>query len=122
MKKWSTARLLAELRRTLLSDDLVLSLGGLRPNISATIAWPSNEPVVLKVDPAQAGIITCVIHELLHLVLIKDLEPFDDTELEEPIIEAIEATLYSSLTSRQHGWWRKAIKSKLEAKHGGSDS
>ena len=77
------------------------------------VTWQTGEPIFIKVDPHQDGIITCVIHELLHIALFQTLVAFNDGDLEEPIIEAIEHYLYQSLTPRQHRWWRQAIHQKL---------
>lgn len=114
--RWSTSSLLRKLRSILRSERLVIKLSPLN-NAAAEIKWDSDAPIVVKVDPDQDGIITCVIHELLHFALSDCLGPFDGTDLEEPIILALERHLYSSLTPRQLSGWRRAIRRKLDGKH-----
>lgn len=113
--KWSQARLLRKLRKLLQHPDLTIKLRALHPHNSAAVTWGSSEPTIIKVDPTQDGIITCVLHELLHIALLESLDRFTDTDLEETIIEALERRLYYSLTVRQHKWWRQAIHKKLQA-------
>jgi hypothetical protein len=115
--KWSRSKLLKKCQSILRSPNLRITQAHFQPNICATVTWGSGEPTIIKVDPAQDGIITCVIHELLHIALANDLKAFDDTDLEEPIIEMLESILYQSLTSRQHKWWRRIITTKLGEHH-----
>src|SRR5262245_57804085 len=96
--KWSRSMLLRTLRTLIRDPRLTLLLSQLKPDNSATVQWGSHEPTIIKVDAHQSGIITCVLHELIHVALRSVLEPFDNTDLEEPIVEAIEAHLYQSLT------------------------
>ena len=78
---------------------------------SAEVEWESGGKAKVKVDTDDVGLRPGVIHELLHVVLDKDLEVFD-SEIEEKIILALEKALDVNISKskRRIAWWRKNLK------------
>lgn len=82
---------------------------------SAEVEW--TEPrgrVRVGVDHHEVTIRAGTLHELLHVVLDKELEPFDEA-LSEAVVLAFEEAIDRriSLSTRRKAWWRKAINGKL---------
>lgn len=58
----------------------------------------------------------CYIHELLHVLLERDLRARFVYDLEEPMVEALEDLIYQrgiALRPRKMNWWRRALRAKL---------
>lgn len=68
-----------------------------------------GKPPMILVDPMDAGFINIVVHELIHLVYEKELAVWG--KLEEPVVEALEASLVSFInqSERRVNWWRNRI-------------
>jgi hypothetical protein len=101
--------------RKVLVERSSLRLKALPLSRSADCEWvePGGH-ARMRVDPHQTGLLTGVVHELLHVALSETLAAFDE-DLSEEIICALEVRLTTriSLSKRRVAWWRKAITGKL---------
>jgi hypothetical protein len=108
------------LRETLAQETVKVEASSFSPqDCSAEVVyeWKGKTlHAVLKLDHAQEGAVTCVLHELLHAHLDDDLEPLLGEELAEFAIAGIEDGLLRGLKKRARAYegWRKAIIRKVE--------
>lgn len=91
------------------------------PVAAAEASWVGDGPVQTALDPFSVSHLAGVLHELLHIVLEQELEPFAEygprmkREPAEIAIDAWEAALVNEVLAspRRKAWWRAAIRGKL---------
>jgi hypothetical protein len=114
---WSRGRLYHALKTALLRKDVRLRLRHLKTEAGYISINDHRRPHKIALDPYQIGVISGVLHELLHFVVGPRLEPLFNRELEERFV--VDLTTYFSshvLNSiNETEWWRAAIERKLKA-------
>ena len=87
----------------------------------AEVEWEENGPIKAAIDPFAVGHLVGILHELMHIVLEKELAPFAEygpkrkQEPAEIALVAWELVLSKEIfgSPRRKAWWRKAINGKL---------
>ena len=114
--RWTLRALESALRNVAKSARVEVSVRK-HDDCSAESHWREDgSDLFISIDPERAGQVRCFVHELLHYVLQKDLMARFTYELEEEMIEALEARIYQrgiALNKRKMDWWRRALRAKL---------
>lgn len=112
MSRWTLLKLERALRKALLSKDVVLRPSDPYP-ASADVLLTAGKAHV-RIDKFSIGLVRGAVHELLHYVLQREMEAWDE-ELEETHIEALEEKLMDWIpkSKARWYWWRNAVKRKL---------
>lgn len=112
MKPWTTDSLERACRRVLLERASV-AVGPVSRDLAADIEWTEGGRAKIRVDGHELGLRPATIHELLHLVLDKAMESFDEP-LAEEIVLAFEKRLDAriALSRRRSAWWGKTLRRK----------
>lgn len=121
MGRWNRQTLLAACEAVLQRDDVRLVRGkATTDNVTAHFDADVREDgaicnIVITVDPDQGGLIECVLHELLHIVLDQTINASFNSTLEERMIKALEQELFVKTINKGHlRRWRKLVNEKLE--------
>jgi len=114
--RWTQRRLEAALRKLATSGRVSVSVRK-HDDCSAEAHWREDgQDVFISIDPERAGQVRCFVHELLHHVLQADLMARFHYDLEEEMIEALEARIYQrgiAQNRRRMDWWRRALRACL---------
>lgn len=73
--------------------------------------------IKIRADVDRDGLIPCVIHELIHIVLEKEFALWGvDNNIEEAMASGLEDMIWNEIKDnhRRVNWWRKAINAKLK--------
>ena len=75
----------------------------------------NNHPHLILLDPLRGALMDSLIHELVHVVYLREVEMWG--QLEEAVVEAIEEGIvrYINRSRGRVEWWRKQIDAALEA-------
>lgn len=119
-KPWTLASIERACRKVFV-ERTRLKLRGVPGCASAMASWVGDGTVTLTIDNFQVSQISGVIHELLHVVLEEEMEPFEEygakmkREPAELSIDAWETALVNEILAspRRKAWWRRAIRGKL---------
>ena len=117
-RRWTLRRLRSRLRALVVSQNVFITVRRLdSTDCSAEAYWKEEGgDVFITVDHDQEGRVTCVIHELLHFLLAKDLNGHFSGEVEEHMIQGLERGCFEWVRSdkKRFEWWRRAISAKLD--------
>ena len=120
--KWNRLTLLESCEELLRRDDLVIKWATVNEkNTTAHFVADVNpegwlENIVITVDPAQGGLIECVLHECLHIVLQHHVADHFNSMLEEEIVKALERNLWTKgiANAGKVRLWKRLIKAKIQ--------
>jgi Zn-dependent peptidase ImmA (M78 family) len=116
LSRWTPSSLEKALKELAVSPKVSVTLKQ-HNDCSAESSWyEAKGDIFMTIDPERAGRVRCFIHELLHVVLEKDLMQRFTYPLEEEMVESLEALLYQrgiALSPRKMNWWRRALRAKL---------
>jgi hypothetical protein len=117
MKKWTRARLKKRLKELIQTPDLVIYQRPLIGSV-ATSTWNRRQKelaITIFADSHQDGLVASVVHELIHIALEREMEPFTD-QVEEWLVTGVEEKLYKHIhdSVSQMAWWRKHIEARIK--------
>lgn len=114
--RWTRRSLERALRELAASDRVTVSIAK-HDDCSAESHWREDgRDIFVSIDPERGGAVRCFVHELLHYVLQHDLMDRFVYELEEEMVEALEALIYQrgiAQNARKMDWWRRALRARL---------
>lgn len=118
LARWNRASLLKACEQLLGRADLQIRLKPVQePDTAGFTADYRNgeiQNILITVDLAQGGLIESVLHELLHIVLDREVNQRFNLPLEEAMIKALEKQLFTKAIKKGAlARWRRLIRAKL---------
>lgn len=115
IKTVGRTQLIARLKKLIQSPETKIIIKKINSvEYEAVVFWQGKH-ISIKVDNYQTGLVTAIIHELLHIEIEEAITYFS-LDLQEVIIAALENTLMSDVgkSTIKMDWWKTAIQKKIE--------
>lgn len=115
---WTRAKLKKAIKRLITQPNVIIRRFPLKKNLAQS-TWErkrnGNVIITIYVDEHQVGLVSSVIHELLHIAAEHELKLFDN-EIEEWTVNGWETGLYKHIENSpsQLAWWRREIERRLK--------
>lgn len=113
--KWTRASLKRAIRALIQRDDLTIEQKDYVHGVATSDWYKQGENIHIRCDIHKDGLITSVIHELIHIALEKEMQPFTYT-IEEWMVAGIEREMFAHISKSpaQIRWWRKHIQARIK--------
>lgn len=118
MSIWTRAKLKQAIKRLIIQPNVTIRKRALKKNLAQS-TWSREKDgsitITIYVDDGQVGIVSSVIHELLHIAEEAELKATSDDMVEEWTVDGHERGLYKHISKSrsQLAWWRKAIERRM---------